>query len=145
MQLVQNGNADKSTRLNFNLGANVSLTIMTEADIQEARERNQLLREEGANTREHINNINQRLTVGRLAIKGGHYHLDENVLAHVQRRQTELNCEEQQKRQKEELQYLKSCYIADRALKRQGGNLDVMKWKNLNDLLIYIKPLKKAG
>ena len=134
--------------MNFSSGAvarHVSSTIMTEVDQQEAREQNLQLREEGTTARERINAINRRMTAGRLTIEGRHYHLDQNVLDHVRRRQAQQDAEDGQKRRKEELHYLKLCYKADQALARQGGSLDVKKWSNLSDIATYIKPLKEPG
>ena len=40
---------------------------------------------------------------------------------------------------------MKMCYHADRILDSYGGNMDVKKWKKKEDIITYLKPLKRSG
>ena len=71
---------------------------MTELDRQQARERNQRLREEGTTARQRIMSIMKRLTAGKLTTEGRHYHLDHNVLEFVRRRELHNDMEQCEKR-----------------------------------------------
>ena len=49
-----------------------------------------------------------------------------------------------EKKQKEELEYMKLCFKADRVLEKYQTD-DVAKWKRKEDIVTYLKPLKKDG
>ena len=89
--------------------------------------------------------IQKKLTAGKLVLEGRCYHLDLTVLEHVEKRRAEKVQEINEKKQKEELEYLKLCYHADCILQRYGGNTDVSKWKRKDDIITYLKPLKRSG
>ena len=133
--------------INFTSGVtarHVAGMIMTEVDRQEARQRNQAMRQTGTTAREQLMNITRRLTAGRLTIEGRHYHLDKNVLEFVQRRELQLQTDQLEKRRKEDLNYLKLCYKADEAIMNQKS-CNVLKWTNKEDIVAFICPLKVKG
>ena len=134
--------------LNFDRGAmaqHVADTILGEVDRQKARERVQKRKREGDTRRNRILKIQKKLTAGRLVLDGRSYHLDHSVLDHVERRRAEQLQESVEKNKKEQLEYMKMCYHGDRILDVYGGNMDVKKWKKKEDIITYLKPLKRSG
>ena len=141
---VQREQRDSQTRLNFDAGITaryVSNAIMTEVDRQQARERNQRNRQAGTTARERLQTITRRLTAGRLTTEGRHYHLNSDVLEHIQRQDNEAEAIEREKRRNDELRYLKHCYLADKAIEK-NKNVKLPYWKNASDLIKFLKPLK---
>ena len=141
----QDGNNNSAAVLNFEAGStarHVSNTIMNEVDRQRACERNQRNRAEGNTARERIMAITRRLTAGRLTTEGRHYHLNSDVLEHVQRNENDTNERDNEKRRKKDLQYLQLCFMADEAIAR-NGNVNVLTWKKASDIAKYLRPLKR--
>lgn len=133
-----------SAKLNFDGGVtarHVSNTIMTEVDRQTARERNQQARLEGTTAKDRLMAITKRLTSGKLTSEGRHYHMNTDVLEHISR--TDNNSEEKlgEKRRKEDLRYLQSCYIADEVIEKHAGKPFTL-WTNASDMIKYLRPLK---
>ena len=52
--------------------------------------------------------------------------------------------EQCEKRRKEDLSYLKKCYMSDKVY-LQHTTWDVLKWSNKDDIVTYMKPLKRDG
>ena len=133
--------------LNFNGGAlaqHVANTVISEVDRQKARERNQKRKLEGTSKRERIMKIRKKLTAGKLVLEGRSHHLDQTVLEHVQRKRKEAEEELYKKGRKDDLDYMKLCYYADKIIAKYG-DADVKLWKNKNDIVTYLKPLKRSG
>ena len=114
---------------------------MMEVDRQNARERNQQRRDEGTTARERLMAITLRLTAGRMTTKGRHYHMNSDVLSHIQRHENNNREEILEKTRKADLLYLQHCHIADEIFEKNKGK-DVEKWRNANDIARYIKPSK---
>ena len=47
-----------------------------------------------------------------------------------------------QKKRRDELTYMVNCHKADIAIEKYGVDSDILKWKNKNDIVAYLKPLK---
>ena len=122
----------------------VANTIMAEIDRQDARERNQNNKTIGKTRRERIMAITKKLTAGKLVLDGRSYHLDQNVLDQVKRKQEEIILLVNQKRQKQDLEYLQMCFIADNVLKKYNG-IEVNFWRKKEEIVAVLKPLKVFG
>ena len=133
--------------LNFDRGSMakyVADTVLCEVDRQKSRERSQKRKREGETRKNRILKIQKKLTAGKLVLDGGSHHLDENVLAHVERRRKEQEEAVYNRRQREDLEYMKWCYKADEVIDRYGDT-DVSKWKKKDEIIAYLRPLKRNG
>ena len=133
--------------LNFSGGAmaqHVATTIISEFDRQKAREVLQQRKREGLSRRDRIMRIKKKLTAGKLVLDGGSHSLDRNVLDFVRRKRVETETVALAKRRKEDLEYMKSCIEADDIAKKYGDT-HVSKWRRRDEIVTYIKPLKRAG
>ena len=136
---------DAGASLNFGGGAlaqHVANTVINECDKQRARERVLKRKLEGNTRRDRILKIKKKMTAGKLVLDGGSHHLDRNVLEHVQRKRHELEAMETKKQRKADLDYLKQCYFADKVKALYDG-VAVQKWKRRDDIVVYLKPLKR--
>ena len=136
---------NQKDKFNFTRGAlaqHVSDTILSEVDRQKARERVQKRKTEGETKRNRIMKIQKKLTAGKLVLEGRSHHLDLTVLEHVQRRTLEREQQAHEKKQKNQLEYLKMCFFADK-IKEFYGETDVSKWKRKDEIAAYLKPLRQ--
>ena len=134
-------------RLNVEKGAlaqYVADTILCKVNQQKSREQVQKRKLEGDTKRNRILKIQKKLTTRKLVLDGRSYHLDHNVLQHVKRRRKQLETIKFEKQQKDELEYMKSCFKADRVLQKYGTDY-VSKGKRKDDIVTYLKPLKRDG
>ena len=137
----------KSTSMNFDGGAmaqHVANSVIGEVDKQKARELITKRKREGDVKRSRIMKIRKRLTAGKLVLEGGSHHLDVDVLDHVRRRRQEVEDAAISRQRKVDLEYLKQCYFADKIL-ASYGHTKVELWKRKEDIVTYIKPLKRPG
>ena len=133
------------TELNFRDGATaqyVSTTILTESDRQAARQRSQRLKEEGTTIRERLDKISKKITAGRLVLDVRSYGLTKDVRDHVQRIENLRKDEELAKNQRNELNYMKLCYRADKVIEKNNNDMDITKWRSKADILTLLKPMK---
>ena len=133
------------TNLNFkggNTARYVSTTIMSEVDRQAAREEIQKYKDEGMTLKECLDKINRTLTSGKMTLNVRKYHLDFNIHDHVKHINDEKKVVELAKKRKDELTYMVNCHKADMAIRKYGVESNILKWKNKNDILAYLKPLK---
>ena len=99
---------------------------------------------EGLSRRDRIMRIKKKLTAGKLVLDGGSHSLDCNVLDFVRRKRVETETVALAKRRKDDLEYMKSCIEADDIAKKYGDT-HVSKWRRRDEIVTYIKPLKRAG
>ena len=138
----------RNTNLNFNGGPTaqyVSNTIMSSVDRQNARERNQKLKEEGTTAQERLDQISRKITAAKMTLDVRQYNLDHNIRDHCKRIVDNRNDEERRKRHRSELQYLKLCYKADEAIAKHSNNNNVNTWTTKSDITTYLRPLKRQG
>ena len=81
------------------------------------------------------------MTAGRLTTEGRHYHLNSDILEHIQRQDNEADAIETEKRRNDELRYLKHCYLVNEAIEK-NANVKLPYWKNASNLVKFLKPLK---
>ena len=132
--------------MNFDGGAmaqHVANSVISEVDKQKARERNTKRKREGNHKRDRIMKIRKKLTAGKLVLEGGSHHLDMHVLDHVRRRRDEVEEAAIAKRRKNDFEYLKQCYFADKIMALYG-HTNVKLWRRKEDIITYIKPLKNG-
>ena len=130
--------------LNFQDGATaryVASTILSDVDRQSARERNNKKKIEGKTLKERLSKITKRLTCGLMTIVTGNYHLNKSVLEHTLEIVKISEKNKLEKRRKSDLTYLKHCHLADMA-KAMNPSDDVKKWKNVDYIKTFLKPLK---
>ena len=145
VELKCNKIGNKTTNLNFNGGSTaryVSTTIMSEVDRQSAREHIQKMKDEGLTVKERLDKINRTLTAGKMTLDVRKYHLDFNIRDHVKHVKNIQKHEELAKKRKEELTYMINCHKADKAIEKYGVDSNIVKWRNMNDITAYLKPLK---
>ena len=136
-----------SESLNFGggvLAQHVANTVISECDKQAARERVLKRKTEGISRRERIMKIKKKMTAGKLVLEGGSHHLDKNVLEHVQRKRQELEDVALEKRRKDNIEYMKLCFAADKVL-ASYGDIPVCKWKRRDEIVTVLRPLKRNG
>ena len=137
--------ADES--LNFNKGVvakHVANTIMSECDRQTARERIKKLKTEGTTTRERVLAITKKMTAGKLVLDGGSFILDSSVYEQGERKKKLLWEAEARDRKKKDLEFMKTCYHADKIVARIG-TMDVKKWRNMHLIKAYLRSLRVDG
>ena len=125
-----------SAPLNFKGGATsqyVACNVMAECDRQEAREMNLKRKLEGTTAVERLRKITKKLTSGKLMFDVRQSHLDYNVLTSMKKNFIAARDAEESKRRRAELNYLKLCYNADKAIGKHG-NKDVATWNNKADI-----------
>ena len=138
---VQSKQRHTPTQLNFDAGVTaryVSNAIMTKVDRQQAQERNQRNRQAGITARERLQTITRRLTTGHMTTKGRHYHLNSDVLEHIQQQDSEADAIDREKRRNDEMRYLKHCYLADEAIAKNADS-KLPYWKNASDLIKFLQ------
>ena len=138
----------RNTNLNFNSGPTaqyVSNTIMSSVDRQNARARNQKLKEEGTTAQERLDQISKKITAAKMTLDVRQYNLDHNIRDQCKRIIDNRNDEERRKRHRSELQYLKLCYKADEAIAKHSNNNNVNTWTTKSDITSYLRPLKRQG
>ena len=79
-----------------------------------------------------------------MVLDGRSYHLDENVLEQIKRRRNEIIELTDAKRKKNDVEYLQSCFLADKIIEKYKG-VDVTEWKRKEDIISVLKPLKVSG
>ena len=139
--------SDTSHNLNFSKGplaAYVCDTIVSEVDRQTARERLQKCKEEGETKRERIMKIQKKLTAGKLVLDGRSYHLDRTVLEQVERRHKAIEKTQKDKKNKEILDFMITCYKADKLVQKYK-DMDIVDWKRKDEILTFLKPLRVEG
>ena len=147
MANAEKGNTDDAA-INLNEGPTprrVTDTIVSENNLQMARERIQKRKDEGTTVRERLNKLKKRFISTKMTIDARHYHFDETVLEHMKGIAGRKNDLETEKRRKDELDYMKKCAKADAAERRNKCIEDVKGWNNFNDVKAYLQPLKVEG
>ena len=138
---------DVIAKVNFEGGATaqyVASTVMSELDRQNARDRNLKLKVEGTTALERFQKISKRITSGKLHLDVRQSLLDNNLLGEVRRKCSESAQTKSVKKQKNDLQYMKTCHQADEAIKKYGkDNID--KWPNKAAIKLFLKPLKQPS
>ena len=133
--------------LNFNdgLAHYVATVVMTETDRQSARATAYKRKEEGAGLRERIQNINQKMTAGKLVSQCRSHHLGVHVLEQAETRENERITKVDDKFKRDEFLYIKACTKADAAIQANTHQSDnVAKWTRTH-ILDLIRPLKIEG
>ena len=132
-------------KLNFNGGVTtkfVSSAIMSDVDRQLARERNQKKRDEGKTLKERLLSITKHMTSGLMTLKARTYHLDKTVMEHAKEQKVVRSNKKIERRQEDDLEYLKLCFKADVAKKKNPWE-DVKKWNSIKDIAAYLRPLQR--
>ena len=135
----------RNLKLNFNGGVTtkfVSSAIMSDVDRQLARERNQKKRDEGKTLKERLSSITKHMTSGLMTLKARTYHLDKTVMEHAKEQKVVRSNKKIERRQEDDLEYLKLCFKADVAKKKNPWE-DVKKWNSIKDIAAYLRPLQR--
>ena len=130
--------------INLNGGTmskSVTDTIVSDRDLQAARQRILLKKEQGTTVQQRLEKIKKRFTSTGMTIEACHYHFDQLVLDHVQGLETKKKDKKIEKRQKNELEYMIKCYKADIAKARNNAS-DPKKWRSKDDIKAFLQPLK---